>query len=242
VGDVQQGGVVKLPLRFGSGIMRPRFNPHDGQLYIGGLKGWQTNAARDGAIHRVRFNGKSVTLPVTLGVTDAGITVGFTGALDAASASDLQNYALEQNNFLWSADYGSPELKLDAKDAKDPKGRGTTPVAIKSVKLAPDRKSVFLEVPGLKPVMVSRIKLNLKAEDGSRVPDEICHTINVVPPAAQAGKDYVSILSPSAPSGGASGIPGWILVAGLVVVAGVLWRLFRLRFGCCGCGSCSDKK
>ncbi|MFN7339764.1 MAG: DUF6797 domain-containing protein [Opitutia bacterium] len=242
VGDVQQGGVVKLPLRFGSGIMRPRFNPHDGQLYIGGLKGWQTNAARDGAIHRVRFNGKSVTLPVTLGVTDAGITVGFTGALDAASASDLQNYALEQNNLLWSADYGSPELKLDAKDAKDPKGRGTTPVAIKSVKLAPDRKSVFLEVPGLKPVMVSRIKLNLKAEDGSRVPDEICHTINVVPPAAQAGKDYVSILSPSAPAGGASGTPSWILVVGLVVVAAVLWRLFRLRFGCCGCGSCSDKK
>lgn len=241
VGAVQQGGLVKLPLRFGSGIMRPRFSPYDGQLYVAGLKGWQTNAARDGAIHRVRFTGKSATLPVSIGVTDAGITLGFSGPLDAASASDLQSYALEQNNYKWSADYGSPELKLGATDAKDAKNHGTTPVAIKSVKLAPDRKSVFLEVPGLQPVMTSRIKLNVKAEDGSRVPDEICHTIHVVPPAAQAGKDYVSMPAPVAPAGGSGG-PSWLVVVAVLVAGAVLWRIFRLRFGCCGCGACSDRK
>ena len=242
VGAIQQGGMVKLPLRFSSGIMRPRFSPYDGQLYVGGLKGWQSNAARDGAIQRVRYTGKSLTLPISLSVSDVGITVGFSGPLEATSASELQNYALEQNNYRWSADYGSPELKLGVTDAGDSKNRGTTPVAIKSVKLAADRKSVFLEVPGLAPVMTSRIKLNIKAEDGSRIPDEVVHTINVVPPAAQAGKDYVSILSPSADASDAPGAGGWL--TGLVVAAAIFvaWLARRRRFGCCGCGSCSEKK
>ena len=137
-GDKKRAEMVQM------GIMRPRFSPYDGQLYVAGLKGWQTNAARDGAIQRVRFTGKSATLPVSLGVTDAGITIGFSGPLDAASASDLQNFALEQNNVRWSSDYGSPELKLGVTDAKDPKGHGTTPVAIKSVKLSADRRTLFL--------------------------------------------------------------------------------------------------
>ncbi len=40
VGGVVQGGVVKFPLKFDSGIMRARFNPKDGQLYGAGLRGW----------------------------------------------------------------------------------------------------------------------------------------------------------------------------------------------------------
>jgi pyruvate carboxylase len=60
----------------------------------------------------------------------------------------------------------------------------------KSVKLADDGKSVFLEVEGLVPVMQMRIKMNVKAVDGSRVPDDIAHTINVVP--EKEGEDYRS--------------------------------------------------
>ena len=235
VDGVPQGGVAKFPLRFASGIMRPRFSPYDGQLYVAGLKGWQTNAVRDGALQRVRFNGKSVTLPDTLSVTDAGITVGFTGPLDAAAGGDLQNYSLEQNNYLWSSDYGSPELKVGAADAKDKASQGTTPVPIRAVRLAADRRSVFLEVPGLKPVMTSRLRLNLRAEDGSRVPDEIVHTINVVPPASRPGKDYRS-LPPGAPA--RADLGALAVVLGLLALGG--WWL-RRRFGCCGCGKCARR-
>ena len=235
VGDVLQGGVIKFPLRFSSGIMRPRFSPYDGQLYIAGLKGWQSNAVRDGGLQRVRYTGKSVTLPYKLSVTDAGITVGFTGPLDAASASDVQNYSLEQNNYLWSSAYGSPELKVGAQDATDKTAHGTTPVPITSVKLSADRKQVFLAVPGLKPVMTSRLKMNLKAEDGSRVPDEVVHTIHAVPPAAQPGSDVVSVAPAKAPKqAGWQG--GGVAVLGLLAVG---YYLFRRRFGCCGCGKCT---
>src|SRR5207249_10714305 len=40
VDGVAQGGVVQLPLRFYSGLMRGRVNPRDGQVYVCGLKGW----------------------------------------------------------------------------------------------------------------------------------------------------------------------------------------------------------
>ncbi len=185
VGDVAQGGVVKFPLKFTTGLMRGRFSPVDGQLYTSGLKGWQTNGVKDGAIHRVRYTGKSVTMQETLHVTTQGITIGFTGALDPKSAGDLQNYSIEQYNYLYSGAYGSADYKVSK-----PGEKGTDPVAIKSVKVSADGKTVFLEVPGLKPVEQMRIKMNVKAVDGTRVPDEVCNTINVVP--EKQGSDYRS--------------------------------------------------
>ncbi len=185
VGDVAQGGVVKFPLKFATGLMRSRFNPVDGQLYVAGLKGWQTNGVKDGAIQRVRYTGKSVTMPESLHVSKKGITVRFTGALDKKSASDAQNWSLEQYNYLYSGAYGSDTYKVSK-----PEEKGSDQVPVKSVRLADDGKSVFLEVEGLVPVMQMRIKMNVKAVDGSRVPDDIAHTINVVP--EKEGEDYRS--------------------------------------------------
>ncbi len=187
VGDVRQGGVVKFPLKFESGLARGRFSPIDGQFYVAGLKGWQTNAAKDGAIHRVRYTGKPVTMQNALHVTDKGITIGFTGELDTASAGDAANYAIQQYNYKWTSAYGSDKYKVS-----DPAAKGKEPVEIKSVTVAADKKSVFLEVPGLQPVMQMEIKMNIKAADGSDVPGDIANTINVVPPDAQRGATYTS--------------------------------------------------
>ena len=68
VDGVAQGGVVQLPLRFYSGLMRGRVNPRDGQVYVCGLKGWQTSATRDGGFYRVRYTGKPVHMPSSLNV------------------------------------------------------------------------------------------------------------------------------------------------------------------------------
>jgi len=174
-GNVMQGGVVKFPLKFETGIMRARFNPKDGQLYVAGLRGWQTTASKDAAIQRVRFTGKAVTMPDTLHVTDKGIHVRFTAPLDTNSAADAQNYSIEQYNYHWTKDYGSPEFSVT-----DPSKKGHDQVEIKSVRVSPDRKEVFLEVPGLKPVDQMKIKMNLKDENGNPIPTDIGNTINEV--------------------------------------------------------------
>ncbi len=175
-GNTMQGGVVKFPLKFDTGIMRARFNPKDGQLYVTGLHGWQTDATKDAAIQRVRYVNKTVTMPETLHVTDQGIHIGFTAPLDTNSASDVQNYSIEQYNYHWTSDYGSPEFSVI-----DPKKKAHDPVEIKSVKVLPGGKEVFLEVPGLQPVDQMKIKMNLKDANGAPVPGNIGNTINAVP-------------------------------------------------------------
>jgi hypothetical protein len=70
VDGVVQGGVARIPLKFATGLMRARFAPHDGELYVAGQRGWQTNGTEDGAIQRVRYTGKPHFSPKALRVTD----------------------------------------------------------------------------------------------------------------------------------------------------------------------------
>lgn len=185
VGGQPQGGVVQFPLRFDSGVMRGRFNPEDGQLYVVGLKVWQTSGARYGTFHRVRYTGKPVHMPAAMHVKKDGIEITFTNPLDAASAVDDQNYAVDQWNYRWSQEYGSklystkdPNKVLGEK--KQAVFKGDT-IEIQSIKLSNDKKTVLLKVAGLKPVMQSRIRFNIKAADGTVIKQDIFHTINRVP-------------------------------------------------------------
>jgi hypothetical protein len=187
VGEVAQGGVVAFPFKFDTGSMRARFSPVDGQLYVTGLKGWQTSGAKDSALQRVRYTGKPVYLPNELHITDKGIHVTFTNPVDTGTASDAGNYSLEQWNYRWTKEYGSKEYKVSNAEEV-----GHDSMEIKSAAVSADRKSVFLEVPGLAPVMQQKLTMNIKAEDGTPLPKDIAYTINVVPPEGNAGVTYTS--------------------------------------------------
>jgi hypothetical protein len=65
VEGARQAAMIQFPLKFNSGLMRGRFNPRDGQLYLSGLKGWQSSATRDGGLYRVRYTGGPVRMPDT---------------------------------------------------------------------------------------------------------------------------------------------------------------------------------
>jgi hypothetical protein len=54
-------------------------------------------------------------------------------------------------------------------------------VAVKSVAIGTDDRSVFLEIPELKPVMQMSIKYSLKNADGAELRGEVVNTIHVVP-------------------------------------------------------------
>lgn len=167
-----QGGIVKFPLKFDSGIMRGRFNERDGQLYLCGLVVWQSNGARKGAVHRVRYTGKPVHMPTKLHATKQGIELTFTSPLDEATATDLANWNIEEWNYRWTSKYGSDQFKVSQPDAK-----GHDPVEVKSVKLSKDRKTAFLEIPAIQPVMQMKIATNFKAADGTPVKQEIWNSI-----------------------------------------------------------------
>ena len=171
-----QGGVVKIPLKFTSSAMRARFNPKDGQLYVAGLQGWQTTAARIAGLDRVRYTGKAVYSAGGLKVKKDSIELSFLQPLDPAYATDTQNYSAKRWNYERAEHYGSPEFSV-----ANPKNRGRDDLPIQGAKLSPDGRTVTLEIADLKPVMGQSITYNLKAKDGTEISQTIHHTINAIP-------------------------------------------------------------
>ena len=175
VGGQMQGGVVKLPLRFTSSAMRPRFNPSDGHLYVAGLKGWQSNAARITGLDRIRYTGKKVYTVRGLKVNKAGVHLTFTQPMDAKMAADSENYAITRWNYQRTQNYGSPTFKVS-----NPKERGNEGVKITGATLSADRMTVTLSVEDLRPCDQQLIRFNVKAADGTSIRTEVMHTIHIL--------------------------------------------------------------
>jgi hypothetical protein len=173
VDGVMQGGVVKFPLNFATGIMRARFNPVDGQLYVCGLKGWQTDGPQDGGVYRVRYTGKAADMPCGLHARRNGLEIGFTDPVDPKTAGDEQSYGVEQWNYQWTARYGSPDFSVI-----DPTKKGHDEVEVKSARVLADGKTVFLEMPGIRPVMQMHVDVKIKGADGRPISCEIFNTIH----------------------------------------------------------------
>lgn len=175
IGGVPQGGVVGFKLKFASGLMRGRFDPVDGQLYLCGIKGWQTNAGADGCLQRVRYTGKPVCMPNSLHVTSKGVTIGFTTSLDRASVN-ADSVSVEEYNYRWTETYGSADYKVS-----EPEKKGRDKLEVRAATLAADGRTVSLELPGFRPAMQMEIKYRFKGADGAPVANELYNTINVIP-------------------------------------------------------------
>lgn len=171
-----QGGAIRFPFHFQSGCMRARFNPVDGQLYVCGFRGWQTNAGHPTAFERVRYTGATVQQVSQLHVKDNGIEITFLQPLKKETAADAGAWSVEEWNLRWDNVYGSPRLKPSA-----PGKEGTDTLNVKSAKVSDDGKTVFLEIPDLHPVMQMLIQANgIESADGTPLTVEIANTINRV--------------------------------------------------------------
>lgn len=173
VDKTAQGAVVPLPGHFLSGPNRGSFNPKDGHLYVAGSTGWQTSAAKDGALQRVRFTNKPLYLPMAWHAHRNGISVTFARPLDSTTAEDVGSYGLRQWNYRYAAQYGSKDWSV-----AHPEKEGRDDLIVKSARLLSDRKTIFLEIPGLQPVMQIEIKYSLTAADGRTMRNQFWLTVN----------------------------------------------------------------
>jgi hypothetical protein len=156
--------------------MRARFNQVDGQLYVCGLKGWQTRAAKDGAFQRVRYTGKPIRMPTEFHVKPGELVMTFSDPVDSSVAADPDNWNIEQWNYIFRFEYGSPDMSV-----ADPKKKGHDTVDIDSIEVSPDKKTVTLKIKDLKPVMQMKILMKIKSADGTPMDWEIDNTINEIP-------------------------------------------------------------
>ena len=112
-------------------------------------------------------------MPTEVHTLKIGIQIKFASPLDESSATALDNYSMEQWNYKWSPDYGSPEFSV-----KDPTQKKHDSVAIKSAKLLADKQTVFLEIPEIQPVNQYKLKVKIAAADGSPISQDIYGTIH----------------------------------------------------------------
>ena len=176
VGSQSQGGLVALPIaETPTGIMRGRFHPGDGQLYVGGLVGWSSNKTKQGGFYRVRYTGQLLRLPVALHATRHGMEMTFSDPLDAKTAIDPGNYSVSRWTYQRSANYGSQDFKI-SENGKT----GRDPVEVTSVTVSADRKSVLLHIPDMQPSMQMQIRFNINAADGTEISQVIENTVHAV--------------------------------------------------------------
>ncbi|HXX93469.1 MAG TPA: heme-binding domain-containing protein, partial [Planctomycetota bacterium] len=175
-GAVPQGAVVPLKGTYASGIMRGRFCPNDGQLYVAGTRGWTSAAVRDGCLQRVRYLGGKIHLPVGIHYARNAVEVTFSEPLDRESAESLESYSLEEWNYKYSEKYGSEEYSPSRTGVV-----GHDQVEPKSARLSTDGRTVRFEIPNLRPVNQLRIRFSLRDTDGETVRGEVVGTLNSVP-------------------------------------------------------------
>ena len=160
---VVNGAVVPLPVKFLSGPNRATFNPRDGALYVAGSTGWQTSAVKDGALQRVRYTNRTPSLPVRWAVKPGGLEVTFTRRVDPKTGNDPGSYSFKQWNYRYAEQYGSKDWSV-----ADPQKEGRDELVIRSAKVDGGGRTVFLEIPELKPVMQFELKYNVDGEMGGK--------------------------------------------------------------------------
>lgn len=174
-GPQSQGLLLPLKIRCSSGIMRGRFSPHDGQLYVTGMRGWQTNAVHDGCLQRIRYTGKNLLLPVAWKAEKGAIVLTFDQPLDRELTEDPEGYSLEQWNYQYTGNYGSKDYSVNK-----PGVEGHDAVTIKDAKLSADGKTLRLIIPDLKPVMQFKLKYDLESVAGETMRGEAYGTIHEI--------------------------------------------------------------
>ncbi|WP_145082112.1 DUF6797 domain-containing protein [Aureliella helgolandensis] len=141
-----QGAVVPLPGDFLSGVHRGRFSPLDGQLYVSGMTGWGSYTPDSGCFQRVRYTGAPVILPTGFHLHRNGVALYFPQPLEGETSQQVAQHFAQAWNYRYSAAYGSPEYSTQHYGV-----RGHDRVQITSAHLLDAGKTLFLEIPDLRP-------------------------------------------------------------------------------------------
>ncbi|HEY1065105.1 MAG TPA: heme-binding protein, partial [Pirellulales bacterium] len=163
---VVQGGMCELPIpSLPTGVMRGRFNPQDGQLYVCGMFAWAGQATQPGGFYRIRATGRPMHLPTGLKARKKRLELTFSDPLDSHQAGDKSHYTVRTWSLKRSANYGSKHY-----DEKE--------LEIRSVEVSADGRTVAIELPDLQPTWGMSIEYKLKGSQGERVDGLIHNTIH----------------------------------------------------------------
>ena len=160
-GSRAQAAVVSITKDIDYPPLNGAVNPADGLLYVAGFQviGWGNVIDVTAGLGRLRRTGTPVTLPAEVAPMTDGVLLRFEVALDPRTASDPANYSLQSWAYRRSSKYGSAMYKADGNPGQD----ALTPSA---AYVSRDARSVFVAVPGMRPVMQLRVGWSLTTAEG----------------------------------------------------------------------------
>lgn len=172
-----QGACFHFRRGFDCGVNRLEFAP-DGSLFVGMTsRGWGSVGGRPDGLQRLVYTGKTPFEVHRVALKAEGFEVHFTQPVDASKAAAPAAYGLQSYRYNYWANYGSPEVDR-------------RPVTIAAVHVAPDARSVLLEVPGLVAGRVYEIALDgVRSQFGKPLlHTEAFYTLNHLAAPARLGK------------------------------------------------------
>ncbi|TWU51792.1 DUF6797 domain-containing protein [Rubripirellula reticaptiva] len=178
VDGLSQAALVQFPHDFGTGIMRARTNPVDGQLYVTGLNGWNDNGRgdlADGGIYRVRYTGQPVRMITHCEVHPGELRLQFNFPLDRVASIRAAAFAAEQWNYKWTDSYGSDLYHPETGEV------GKQVLRIDSVSVSEDGKTLSLKTPNLRPVNQLHLQMDVMDSNGKPFKEDVYWTIHRIP-------------------------------------------------------------
>jgi cytochrome c len=168
-----QGCVFRFTQGLEAGINRLAWGP-DGALYVGGIGStgnWGQEGKERFGLQRLRYNGKSVFEMLAVRAKTNGLEIELTDPLQEGMGEGAGDYLVRTWRYVPNAEYGGP--KIDERSLR-----------VAGVRVMPNRRRVFLELPDMRSGHVVYIKLNrgLTSRNGQDLwSTEAWYTLNRIP-------------------------------------------------------------
>ncbi len=168
-----QGSLFRFTQGLEAGVNRILWAP-DGSLIVGGVGSsgnWGHSGKLKYGLQRLVYNEKSVFEMLKVSVRSNGFVVEFTEPIADGQNVSASDFEVKQWYYKPTIEYGGPKL-------------GVEDLKVKSFHLSEDRKSIFFELPGIKPnhMVYFRIVRPFKSElDHELWSTEAWYTLNEIP-------------------------------------------------------------
>lgn len=218
---IPQGAVIPLDIKTDLPLLHARMNPRGDAAYLAGFQIWGTRTTTNWGLGRLRRGDTPVTTAIDARAVADGVILKFAEPIDPASLG-AQKVAVRAWNYKRSKAYGSGRFALDGE-------AGTTPWGVAQTVLSKDKKSVFIHLPKLPPVMQLEVRHDFALAGGT----------------AARGVVYFTIHQPHQADLVAAGFPGVDLSKTAAVVAlqkeepatAAMGKTISENLGCVACHS-----
>jgi hypothetical protein len=147
-------------------MIRARFSPTDGQLYVGGMFSWAgSRQEQEGGLFRIRQKGNRVDLPIGLNARQDGVEISFSDPIDPKIITETDRFKVTVWDLKRTKNYGSKHFN-------------ERQLKVVSADLSTDSKTVRLVIPELNPTWGMEIVCRLRTSDGNEVRRVIHNTIH----------------------------------------------------------------